>query len=191
MNYKNINDYEMVYLVKENDEEALNVLFKKYEGVMFKLASKYFFKFKYIGISFDDLIQEARVGLLNALNNFKDDQSLFFSFASLCIERQIISYCRSYNTLKNYPLNFSVDEGIRIKDKFIYNIDIDGILMENEKFFESKNLLNFEQSLVFELRYNGFSYKEIAKLLDIPITTVDGRITMIRKCLKNNINITF
>ena len=44
--------------------------------------------------------------------------------------------------------------------------------------------LSFEDSCIFELRYNGFSYKEISELLDIPVSTIDGRLSKIRVKLK-------
>ena len=85
MNYKNINDYELLYYVKENDDNALNTLFNKYDPVINKLASKYYRKYKYIGITYEDLIQEARIGLMNSIKSFDDEQSLFYSFCVISI----------------------------------------------------------------------------------------------------------
>lgn len=190
MNYKNINDYELLYYVKENDDNALNTLFNKYEPVINKLASKYYNKYKYIGITYDDLVQEARIGLMNSIKSFDDEQSLFYSFTVLCIERQLINYTKAHNRLKNYPLNSSnVFSSKRIE--YVEDSNIDDILLENEKYFECKNYLKFNLSIVYELRYNGFSFKDISKLLDIPRSTVDGRISLIRKYLHNNLKVKF
>ena len=190
MNYKNINDYELLYYVKENDDNALNTLFNKYDPVINKLASKYYRKYKYIGITYEDLIQEARIGLMNSIKSFDDEQSLFYSFCVLCIERQLINYTKSYNRLKNYPLNSSTGEIPKGFD-FVDNTDVDQILLENEKYFECKNYLKFNLSIVYELRYNGFSFKDISKLLGAPRSTIDGRISLIRKYLHNNLKVKF
>ena len=190
MNYKNNNDYELLYYVKENDDEALNTLFVKYDPIINKLSNKYYKKYKYIGIDYDDLVQEARIGLMNSIKSFDDEQSMFYSFTILCIERQLINYTKSHNRLKNYPLNTS-NNTIPYKECFIENSRIDEILLENEKYFECKNILNYKLSIVYELRYNGFSFKDIAKLLDIPRSTVDGRISLIRKYLYNNLKVKF
>ena len=48
-----------------------------------------------------------------------------------------------------------------------------------------KYLFNIKDSAVLELRYNGFSYNEISSLLDIPLSTVDGRLYKIRKYLQS------
>lgn len=191
MNYKEFNDYELLYGVKEKDDESLNIIFKKYEGLLSKVCSKYYKLYKYIGISYDDLIQEGRVGLYNAIKGYSDDESLFYSFALLCIERKVKIFCRNYNSMKNYPLNFSVSEDTHAYGTVAMDKRTDDILIENEQFFECKNLLDFNKGIVFELKYNGFKYKEISKLLDLPISTVDGRVSQIKKILKNNLNIYF
>lgn len=191
MNYKNINDYELIYLVKENNEESLKILLSKYESILYNVSLKYYRKFKYIGLSLDDLLQESKIAFIKSLNNFNDDQSLLYSYVILCIDRHLISYCRSYNTLKNYPLNFSLSDEVLETATSYNSLNLDNILMDNELFFECKNSLNFNQSIVFELKFNGFTYKEISLLLDIPKTTVDGRISLIRKKLRNNLNIKF
>ena len=52
-----------------------------------------------------------------------------------------------------------------------------------KEFTRCKNYFDIDKSSVFELRYNGFTYKEISKLLDISISTVDGRLSKIRQTL--------
>lgn len=52
-----------------------------------------------------------------------------------------------------------------------------------DSFIFLKNLFDMKHSSVFELRYNGFSYKEISELLDIPVSTVDGRMYRVRQIL--------
>ena len=41
MNYKDVNDYEMLYLIGEKDEEAEKTLFGKYRNLILKIAPKY------------------------------------------------------------------------------------------------------------------------------------------------------
>ena len=56
--------------------------------------------------------------------------------------------------------------------------------MNEEKFIMYKNSFKFLDSNIFELRYNGFSYKEISQLLDISFSCVDSRLCKIRKSLQ-------
>ena len=149
--------------------------YNKYDPIINKMASKYYKKYKYIGITYDDLVQEARIGLMKSIKSFDDDQSMFYSFALLCIERSLINYTKSFNRLKNYPFNSS-SMVIPKNDEYVDNSRVDEILLENEKYFECKNSLKFNLSIVYELRYNGFSFKDISCLLDLPRSTIDGRI---------------
>ena len=38
MEYKDLNDSEMLYLIRENEEEAYNYVYKKYEPLINKFA---------------------------------------------------------------------------------------------------------------------------------------------------------
>ena len=49
---------------------------------------------------------------------------------------------------------------------------------------EFKNSLKFLDAQIFELRYNGFSYKDIASLLEIEEKKVDNILFKIRKKLE-------
>lgn len=188
MNYKEINDYEQLYLISENDD-AKNIIFTKYKPIVISIANKYNSFFEVKGVDMDDLIQEGYIGLSNAINAFNEkENALFYTFCILCIERQIRSYCKKYTSNKNEILNnaYSIDMENEDNNKFIeivddiYSIRNPDIHLNESLFYkkliEFKNNLSLNQSLVFELRYNGFKYKEIATLLDISVHSVDNYI---------------
>ena len=63
-----------------------------------------------------------------------------------------------------------------------YDIQNDYIDYEAQKtVINFKNSLKSLDSAIFELRYNGFSYKDIASLLDIEEKKVDNVLFRIRK----------
>ena len=190
MNYSNINDYELCSYVQENDDRALELLFEKYKSLIFNVVRPYYQKFKFAGIDEEDLIQEGKLGLLHASRTYNGEISIFITYAHVCIERQIIDYCRTFNNMRNYPLNSSVVVNYRlIRESAESYQSVEDILIENETFFEAKNSLEFKYSLIYELRYNHFTYKEISELLDLPMSTVDGRIRSVRKMLNNSLNV--
>ncbi len=189
MDYKNINDYEQLYLIRENDDEAKDTVFHKYKPIIISIASKYYNYLKERGIDREDLIQEGQVGLYKAINAYKEtEDACFYTFCIICIEREIKSYCRKYTSSKSevlntaYSINQSENEDIffyenELVDDSIFNPDT--YLSNNYvycKLIQFKNSLVFKQSLVFELRCNGFKYREIAELLDISINSVDNYI---------------
>ena len=54
MDYKKYNDYELIYMVHENDEVSTNLLLKKYYPIIFKLSHEYYNKYYCSGYELDD-----------------------------------------------------------------------------------------------------------------------------------------
>ena len=187
MDYKKINDYEVLYMIKENDDYSEKLMYKKYLPIIKKIASKYNSFVSSRGADYEDLIQEGYVGLSNAINSYNDKlNTLFYTYASLCIERQINVFCRNMSSKKNEVLNtcnYEIDIN-KYSNRDINNPEHINIKHEDyEEFINTKNYFDLKYSSVFELRYNGFTYKEIAILLDLSISTIDGRLSKIRKTL--------
>jgi len=189
MDYKYVNDYEVLYRIEEKDDYAEDILYKKYYPAIKNTVIKYLPLVKNKGLEIDDLIQEGYLGLSNAIRTYRDNQNvLFYSYACLCIERQISTCCRRASSRKQEILNNSYfDDYIfnNLANDFEYN-SLDNIgdnISAYEDFIEYKSMFNFIDGCVFELRYNGFSYREISELLDLSISTVDGKLSKVRKTL--------
>ncbi len=198
MNYKNVNDYETLYLIGENDEDSMNQLFKKYRPVIISIAKKYYSKMNYHCGELEDFIQEGYIGLDRAIKSFGEYRNvLFYTFSVICIERQIKSYCRSFLSLKNEHINNALSMDLELEENFrlLDSFREDSVSANPDLYIEEttvlndlirfKNSLSWKQGLIFELRYNGFKYKEISRLLDIPISTVDNCLHICRKKLSN------
>lgn len=187
MSYEGVNDYELIYRIRENDDEfALNDLIKKYEPIIISCAKRYYLKNVCYGVDLNDFIQEGRIAVVKALDSYNSDGSaLFYTYVSLCINRRMITYCRYLNTSKNNMLNDCMSDevfGFIGDGKF----DPNNYLKEmyNDRvIIDYMNSLDFLDGNIFELRYNGFSYAEIGSLLDISSTTVARRLCKIKRSL--------
>lgn len=200
MDYKNINDYEQIYLIKENDDEAKDIMFKKYRPIVFSIATKYYQKLPSLGIDLDDMVQEGYIGLSNAINSFREDNTAcFYTFSVVCIERQIKAYCRRFLTNKGKFNNslLSIDNDslntqvIYVKEDVSSLNNPDAYLVSLFDYIECihfKNSLEGLDSYIFELRCNGFKYKEISKLLDISYSRVDVVVHRLKEMYKKYIN---
>ena len=62
--YKEYNDYELLDFVAENNEDAINIIHKKYEPRVINMAKEYFSSNTNLGLEINDLIQEGRLGLI-------------------------------------------------------------------------------------------------------------------------------
>ena len=64
MNYKDYNDYEVLYMIRE-DSDIIDLIIQKYEPLIKKIAFSFFSSYKYMNIDYDDLVQEGRIALYN------------------------------------------------------------------------------------------------------------------------------
>ena len=70
MNYKNYNDYELIYMVREKDDYSEDILLKKYLPVIKSISSEYYLKYKNYCCEYDDFLQEAMIGFQKALVSY-------------------------------------------------------------------------------------------------------------------------
>ena len=199
--YDNINDYDLLDKVSDN-EIATEKLFEKYRPLINKIANKAYYKNKKSGLELNDLFQEGMIGFSVALNTYNDNkEASFFTFARMCIIRKILSSITSSKRQKNLILNESISvENIsndsNQKEKIFQdnNSNPEKILITGENIREimndiEKDLTNLEKE-VFELKTAGFSYKEIAELLEKSPKSIDNTMSRIRvktnKYLKEN-----
>lgn len=198
MDYRNINDYEQLYLVAEKDDEANKLFYEKYKPIIYSLAYNNLKKIKNLGVDIEELVQEGYIGLSKAIDSYKDNLNAnFYTFATVCIDRQIKSYCRKFRTKKNITLSnkISIDDDTLKKIELpesIYSDNNPEFYLNNSNYndlcIKFKHILTLRASLVFELKSNGFSRKEICKLLEISPSMFERAICEIRKKGINYLN---
>lgn len=196
--YDDYDDQELMYLIAEKSEDASNILYEKYKHLANIKAKKYVNYGKKIGLDYNDLFQEGMVGLSEAINSYDEDRDTkFFSFANLCMNRQISSAVVSASRKKHNALNESYSLDILVDNDSVtfLNIFFDkgsdpSVSLdkeENKKAFNNilnKELTPFEKQ-VFDLRLAGFEYKEIASLLNKSYKSVDSAVQRMRLKVKN------
>lgn len=194
--YDNMNDEDLVEIIKSGDKLAFDYLINKYKELVNIKVSKYFI----IGAERDDIVQEGLIGLFKAIKSYKSDmKNSFKSFANMCIERQLITAIKSSNRQKHMPLNSYLSLNISAYDE--EESDSDTSLMDvfnaastedpldtitKKEYFEyiedtiDKTLSDFEKK-VLNKYINGKSYVQIAEDLDTPVKSIDNAIQRIRK----------
>lgn len=192
-----LNDYELVGLAQENNEEAGEILYRKYQPLILKKSNKYFKYMQNKGVELNDLIQECTIGFEEAIQRFnQDDRSSFYTFASICMDRQLMSELTRQNRDKYRFLNEAIplDTIDNEEDVSLINCIGDnrnnpeeGLLLD-ENFKEiylkiATKLTDFEEC-VFRLRLQDFDYYEIASILDKDKKSIDNAIQRIKGKIK-------
>ena len=150
------------------------------------------------GIELSDLVQECMIGFEEAIHNFNpDDDVSFYTFANVCMERQLLSELTRLNRDKHRFLNEAIpletineeNEGSNLIDFIQDNSNNPELgLLSSEEFQELyeqilEELTDLEQC-VFKLKIQGFNYKEIAELLDKEQKSIDNAIQRVKNKIK-------
>lgn len=202
MNYREYNDNELIDYVRESSEEASDILFEKYKPLIGSLAKKMYPYCKYNGLEQSDLEQEGLLGLDLAMHRFKDSkENSFYTFARKCIERRMISLVIASKRQKHKILNeslsleFSSAEG---EAGALESMLSDPSWNPEEKLFSYERekeilekvraTLTDHESRVFELKLAGFSYKEIAEILDKTPKSIDNALQRMKSKFRDVLN---
>lgn len=194
--YEDMQDNDVLKLIAEDDNDAMEYLIKKYMGIVTRESRTLYI----IGAENEDLIQEGMIGLIKAIREYRPEKGASFAtFAVLCVRSQMITAVNSYNRKKHQPLNYYVSFYAGSSEK-----DDDSMLLDELKASDSSNpeqlylnrdekeyinaqiesrLSKFEKQVLSEY-LTGDSYEMIAKRLDKPVKSIDNAIQRIRKKLK-------
>ena len=198
MDYKDINDNELLMMINESSEDAKNAIYYKYNYIV-KIYVKKYEKIAYVlGMDIKDLNQEALVGFSDAINNYNvDENASLKTFISLCVERRIQVSLLKASRKKNQILNDALSlEHIYTKfDNTLADIISDNDennpltkITRNEQFDslfkEITSSLSASEKDVFNLMLNGFDYKQIATILNFDTKVVDNAIQRIKNKVK-------
>lgn len=193
--FENNNDEEILLEIKNGNDKALEFLISKYRNLVNSKVTKYYI----IGAEKEDIVQEGLIGLFKAIKDYDNTkQNSFKSFASLCIERQIITAIKTSNRQKHLPLNSSLSLNNTINDNdneasFLDIINAQNVedpletITKKEYYTNIKeklnaNLSDFEKKVLYNY-IEGNSYISIAEKLDMPVKSIDNAIQRIRKKL--------
>lgn len=159
------NDYELLYLISEFDEEAETILFNKYMNLIrsrikgFKIVSRYK----------EDYMQEGLFMLVVAIRTYNQDfKKTFNKYFDLILQRRFIHLLMRE---KNYFNNVSyVDESqiLSHPDVLVYEYN------KNIKFS------SFEEKVIY-LKERNYRPKDIASILDCEIKSVYNCLCRIKE----------
>ncbi|MFA5720443.1 MAG: sigma-70 family RNA polymerase sigma factor [Acholeplasmataceae bacterium] len=162
--YKAYNDYELLYLVKEKDTVALNILLKKYERFIYKKVYTFFFH------DDGDYFQEGLLCLYKAIETFDDRfNKTFMRYFEVILNRHFINI---YNKNKRYnEMIESCKNELMVEEEPSSEIEY-----INRPTFKSE----IEQK-VYELYYiNNKKVKEISALLNLNAKQIYNAIYRIK-----------
>ncbi len=194
--FRELEDEEVVELVRGGDTEALEYLINKYKNFVRAKSRSYFL----VGADREDIIQEGMIGLFKAIRDYKEDKlSSFKAFAELCITRQIITAIKTATRQKHIPLNsyVSLDKPIydEESDRTLLDVisetkvtDPEELIINQEEYVDIElkisELLSDLERKVLSLYLDGRSYQEISEQLNRHVKSIDNALQRVKRKLE-------
>lgn len=163
---------QTIRAAQNGDEDAIQLIFQTLRQLILYKTKNYFFQ----DGDREDVIQEARIGLLKAIKAYNENKKTSFSnFALLCIKRHLITMLKTSSSGKNRILNMAILNSSEIEDDSkityenrsfnFYNPEEIYLSKEKIKFLNKylKSHLSPMEKQIFEYMLLGLTYIEISK----------------------------
>lgn len=198
--YEQATDEELIDRLREGDGRVTDFIMEKYKHLVRSKAGSMYI----LGADRDDLIQEGMIGLFKAIRDYDSGRDAsFFTFAELCISRQMYSAVQAAGRMKHIPLNSYIslygngtehgdeeengilsvlaDHGLNPEDLVIDRESVE--LLEKQM---EQELSSFEKQ-VLDLYVTGMSYSQIAKVLGRDEKSTDNALQRLKTKIKKMI----
>lgn len=188
-NYEQMTDEQLIGKLRQGDKNIIDYIMEKYKNLVRKEANAMYL----LGGENDDLIQEGMIGLFKAVQDYDVRQETsFYSFARLCITRQMYSAIEASKRKKHSPLNFyislyetSEEQGPLMETMAAGHESNPEELLVSREYAElleiklGESLSDLENRVLY-LHLLGTDYKTIARLLDKSPKTIDNALQRIK-----------
>ena len=196
--YEKCSDEELIDRLRAGETQIAEYLCDKYKNLVRKGARSMFI----LGGDTEDLIQEGMIGLFKAVRDFDSGRDAsFFTFAELCINRQIYTAVQASRRKKHVPLNEAVSlysqvdptgegEGRFLLEELANDDgqDPEKVVLDRERLEELEKVIEetlspFEKQ-VYDLYLTQMSTSNIAKILGKNEKSTDNALQRLKSKLK-------
>lgn len=200
LDYDQCTDGELIDRLRRGEESIMDYICDKYKNLVRSKAKAMFI----LGADNEDLIQEGMIGLFKAVRDFDSGRDAsFYTFAELCISRQMYTAVQASKRQKHFPLNtyVSLDSGDNAPDEqegWLTEFMTDRTELSPEELFLDKErvayleeaidreLSDFERQ-VLDLYLTGMSYSQIARVLGRDEKATDNALQRLKAKIRKMI----
>jgi len=188
--YSDEKDEVLIQKLRDGENDITDFIMNKYKNLVRKKAQS----MRILGADKDDLIQEGMIGLFKAIRDYDCGRDAsFYTFADLCISRQMYSAVEASLRKKHIPLNSyislysRIDEEDTASDATLENaLASDKEMNPEQQLIDRENVRLLENAIekdlsaverrVLGLYLTGMSYTQIAKVLNKDEKSTDNAL---------------
>ena len=202
--YAAIPDEELIDRLRDGEAQITDYIMNKYKNLVRKKAKSMYI----LGADNDDLIQEGMIGLFKAVRDYDAGRDAsFYTFADLCISRQMYKAVQASRREKHAPLNTYIslyadmteaesDGGsMELLSTIASAVETnpEQLIIDRENVADieamiDKELSSFEKQ-VLDLYMTGMSYSQIARVLSRDEKSTDNALQRLKSKLRKAVNI--
>lgn len=202
--YEKCSDEELIVRLRDGESAITDYIMDKYKNLVRSKAKSMYI----LGADREDLIQEGMIGLFKAIRDYDTGRDAsFFTFADLCVSRQMYTAVQAAGRQKHAPLNTYISlyaggaendgsgkgEEWELVDSLTSGFEKNPeellIDKENVELLEKvmeRELSGFEKQ-VLDLYLTGMTYSQIARVLGRDDKSTDNALQRIKGKLKKAI----
>ena len=199
--YEQYSDEELIVRLRDGEAQITDYIMEKYKNLVKSKAKSMYI----LGADREDLIQEGMIGLFKAIRDYDIGRDAsFFTFADLCVSRQMYTAVQAAGRQKHAPLNtyISLYANMSGQEDGEEREMINDIISQAEKNPEEllidrenlellekaidKELSGFEKQ-VLDLYLTGMGYIQIARVLGRDGKSTDNALQRIKSKLRRAI----
>lgn len=197
--YEGLTDEELIDRQRSGERQITDYIMDKYKNLVRKKAKSMYI----LGADNDDLIQEGMIGLFKAVRDYDPGRDAsFYTFADLCISRQMYNAVQASRREKHTPLNTYVslytdmaEAGSDGNSTELVNViasaaesNPEQLMIDRENVADieaiiEKELSSFEKQ-VLDLYITGMSYSQIARVLSRDAKSTDNALQRLKAKLR-------
>ncbi len=196
--YEQSTDEELIHRLRGGDAPVMDYICEKYKTLVRSKAKSMFI----LGGDNEDLIQEGMLGLFKAVRDYDSGRDAsFFTFADLCISRQMYTAVQASQRKKHIPLNTYISlygdeeeqadgENRELAESIVNPAERspEEVFLDKERvdYLEriiERELSSFEKQ-VLDLHLTGMGYTQIAKVLGREEKATDNALQRLKSKIR-------
>lgn len=196
-------DDELIYMCAKGNEVAWSLLFNRYRSFIYTWMNEKVTTYRYLSLTEDELFQVMVPVWYRAVEDYRPDFGVFYSYAKLCVQRETVSFLREEMSIggKLQRQQFSLDEPLHDADCMTYGDLVESHYWDTDPVSQFQlhetwttiqsvidNELDVLEQKVFTRQQAGQSYEDIANELAISEKKIDNILQKIKRLLKVRLN---
>ena len=184
MEIKNISDYELIYMARQNDAQAYQILYDRYERMIWNMTHNLRMNHTYISFEQSDIYCEVINTFAESIQTYRIDmKATFGTYVYMCIQGNLAKYMRMMRKRMN-EIQVVVEDNSEIYTDWTQNIEdssYDPAKKLSYKWLKEIIALDLEniesnEQIILRLYLDGHSINEIKKETNYSIYSIKKTI---------------